>query len=214
MIPIYVILAIAIITVTFLIVGGAYLWHYSLITKIDTLEQNQAVLEQKIEYIQPKATEEEIIKKEKDSIEEEEKGFIEVKDYEFKYPTDWIKKKAEYSKYSDSVDFNFYDQSNNLIAMLACPIPEIGFEAMIYEETKRHIKKNNKTYEILLWEGKIRPELIEPDFDQPEEEMIIFMRESDWLDSGTDSYMNSCMLIIRHLDDLVGTAQDIYHSIK
>ena len=49
MIPIYVILAIAIISVAFLIVGGAYLWHYSLITKIDTLEQNQAALLQKLD---------------------------------------------------------------------------------------------------------------------------------------------------------------------
>jgi len=48
MIPIYVILAIAIITVAFMFVGGAYLWHYSLITKIDTLQHNQAVLQQKL----------------------------------------------------------------------------------------------------------------------------------------------------------------------
>ncbi len=55
MIPIYVILAIAIITVAFLIVGGAYLWHYSLITKIDTLEQNQAALELEIKKAKPEA---------------------------------------------------------------------------------------------------------------------------------------------------------------
>jgi len=66
MIPIYVILAIAIITVAFLIVGGAYLWHYSLITKIDTLEQNQTALKLEIEKMQPKTTEDAVVEEEEE----------------------------------------------------------------------------------------------------------------------------------------------------
>ncbi len=69
MIPIYVILVIAIITVTFLIVGGAYLWHYSLITKIDTLEQSQAVLQQKLNATAD-AEEDEATDTEEEDVEE------------------------------------------------------------------------------------------------------------------------------------------------
>jgi len=69
MIPIYIISAIAIITVTFLIVGGAYLWHYSLITKIDTLEQNQTALKRKIEKMQPKTTEDAVVETDEKEIE-------------------------------------------------------------------------------------------------------------------------------------------------
>jgi len=93
MIPIYVILAIAIITVAFLIVGGAYLWHYSLITKIDTLENNQAVLEKEIKKMQPEATEDAVIEevKEMKVYENTKYGF------RFEYPADWWLGNSPYS---------------------------------------------------------------------------------------------------------------------
>ena len=108
---------------------------------------------------------------------------------------------------------DFYDEEGNRTGLLRCPIPETGFEAMIYEKSNRFYHKNDKLHSVDMWNG--RPDLTEyPEhYDQiPDKEIIIFMQEGHF--ASTESFEGDvCMLIIRNVEDMENVATEIYNSI-
>ncbi len=137
---------------------------------------------------------------------------MKTQDYMFSYPDDWTVMENDTDRDESSIDF--YDEDDNRVGLLRCPIPETGFELMIYEKSNRFYQKNGALYGADMWEGK--PELSEyPEYydEIPDKEIILFMHEDHF---GAEEMFDgkSCMLIIRDVDDMVEVAKSIYNSIE
>jgi len=87
--PVILMLTIAVIALLFLLVSGAFLWHYSLTEKIDQLTLSQSALQQKLQKAQPATVEE--VPAEVEEVEEEQFATY-TSDrlaISFSYPLEW-----------------------------------------------------------------------------------------------------------------------------
>lgn len=137
---------------------------------------------------------------------------MEILEYEFSYPQWWEIREIEETKNFAIIDF--YDQNENRVGLLRCPIPEAEFDRMVYEKTNRFFQKDDDLHGAQLWSG--RPDLTEyPEFygTEPDEEMIVFMYKGDFAPA-EDLPEDSCMLIIRNEENMAEIARNIYNSIK
>lgn len=97
MIPVAVMIIMVILTGSFLVVGGLYVWYYTTVAgPIQHLAEGQKVLQQEIVKLQngeAVVEEEEEIQKEEEVEEKEVEDWtifkIESENFEFKYPRDW-----------------------------------------------------------------------------------------------------------------------------
>ncbi|MFZ5365361.1 MAG: hypothetical protein ACOZBH_04180 [Patescibacteria group bacterium] len=199
---------------TVLIIGLFLYWQNNQMTELKSeIAEQQKALETKVEKIEngEASAEAQPIVEENTSPTANWKK-MSVFGFSMLYPKDWTVQEEEAPK--DHEIYSFYDADDQKVGWLYCPVPETGFEGMLYDTQKRLYRKDGELYQAELWEG--RPDVTDyPAYvsEIPKKEMIIFTKkptEGDEYLAGGDS----CMMIIRNIEDMVPIATEIYNSFE
>lgn len=114
-------------------------------------------------------------------------------DYQFSYPAEW-------KPVASQRGVSFVSNDNN-VAVLNCPIREIGYEAWDTEIQSRKVKVGGKDYEIELWSLKDKDRVAASDFS------LILINKNN--------FQQSCEIgISAGMSHNIQVAQKIYSSIS
>jgi hypothetical protein len=105
-----------------------------------------------------------------------------------------------------SSDFYQFEENNEKIGFVKCPMPEKGYEAWDFEVQSRLFKNNNDTYGVDLWVGEAKTEAVD-------DLSLIFMHKGEFDDWYKDEgHQFSCFIQFDKPLNLE-VLEEIYQSI-